>query len=322
MSEGFYKRRRGVLEHIDAGTIDLLDDGIHDYLSLKANLVMGSGYKLPAGVVMTSAAALRVKCKCLSERTIQRRLNHMEKIGWLKFSAWRTPGKRGNYVVVICRASVHDLSGNEYRVNGEKTTDWRRPVYEPAGDESVSCPPSVGEVSGNREIENREGRRKKNPAPSALRSLGTKLTPLEQKTQEAAFEIFWGDWPLRQGKAAAQAAWQKIPISEYPAITAGLEKWRNSEQWERGVIPHPANWLNGKRWQDEDIPQFGESNGKQPESFAERNIRRAEKELSEVSRRAQQVLQKVGGDLSESSNRKASGHALPRGIERSHPGPN
>jgi len=134
MSEGFYKRRRGALEHIDAGTIDLLDDGIHDYLSMKANLVIGNGYKLPAGVVKTSAAALHAKCKCLSERTIQRRLNHMEKIGWLKFSAWRTPGKRGNYVVVICRASVHDLSGKEYRVNGEKTTDWRSPVYEPVGD--------------------------------------------------------------------------------------------------------------------------------------------------------------------------------------------
>jgi hypothetical protein len=315
MSEGFYKRRRGVLEHIDAGTIDLLDDGIHDYLSMKANLVIGNGYKLPAGVVKTSAAALHAKCKRLSERTIQRRLNHMEEIGWLKFSPWRTPGKRGNYVVVICRASVHDLSGNEYRVNGEKTTDWRYPVYELVADVSVSCRRSVGEVSGNRELENREVRRKKNPAPSALCALGTKPDLLEQESQEAAFQIFWEAWPRKQGKAAARKAWQEIPIPEYPAITAGLEKWRNSEQWCRGVIPHPATWLNAKRWQDEDIPQFGESNGKQPESFAERNIRRADKELGEVSRRAQQVLQKVGGDLPESSDRGASSHALPRGIE-------
>jgi hypothetical protein len=322
VNRGFYKRRRGVLEHIESGTIDLVDDGIHDYLSMKANLVMGNGYKLPAGVVLTSAAALHAKCKCLSERTIQRRLNHMEKIGWLKFSAWRTPGKRGNYVVVICRASVHDLSGNEYRVNGEKTMDWRHPVYEPVCDAPVSYPQSVGEVSGNRELENREGRRKKNPAPSALRSLATKLTPLEQKTQEAAFEIFWGDWPLKQGKVAARTAWQKIPISEYPAITAGLKKWRNSEQWERSVIPHPATWLNGKRWQDEDIPQSSGEKNARPESFADRNIRRAQEELGEVSRRAQQVLQEVGGDLPESSDWSASGRALPGNAKRSDSRPN
>lgn len=170
MSKGFYKRRRGALEHIEAGAIDLLDDGIHDYLSMKANLVIGSGYKLPAGVVMTSAVALHSRCKCISERTIQRRLNHMEEIGWLKFSPWRIPGKRGNYPVVICRASVHDLSGNEYRVNGQKTIDWHCPVYEPVDEVSVSRPLTVGEVSGNRELEKREEREAE--VPAAFSSIG------------------------------------------------------------------------------------------------------------------------------------------------------
>lgn len=159
MREGFYKRRRGAVEHIEAGTIDLIEDGIHDYLSLKANLVIGNGYRLPAGVVSTSAPALHAYCKRVSERTIQRLLNHMEEIGWLKFSPWRTPGKRGNYMVVICRASVHDLSGMEFRVNGARTMDWRIPVYEPVGDLSGKRRGTVGEVSGNRE--EREERREK-----------------------------------------------------------------------------------------------------------------------------------------------------------------
>jgi len=45
MSAGFYKRRRGVVEHIENGTIDLLEDGIHDYLSLsmvRALFLLGS----------------------------------------------------------------------------------------------------------------------------------------------------------------------------------------------------------------------------------------------------------------------------------------
>jgi hypothetical protein len=79
---------------------------------------------------------------------------------------------------------------------------------------------------------------------------------LDAETQGAAFDVFWESWPKKQDKSAALRAWMKIPVSEYAAITAGLGKWLKSEQWTRGVIPHPATWLNKKRWQDEDIPQF------------------------------------------------------------------
>jgi hypothetical protein len=85
MSAGWYKRRRGILEHIESGTIDLLESGIHDYLSLKANLVIGSPCSIPVGIVFTSAPAIHVHCRRVSERTVQRCLDHMEQIGWLKF---------------------------------------------------------------------------------------------------------------------------------------------------------------------------------------------------------------------------------------------
>jgi hypothetical protein len=162
---GFYKRRRGILEHIDAGLIDLLESGIHDYLCLKANLVIGNGYSIPAGVCFTSAPALHARCKGrVSQRTVQRILARLQEIGWIK--TWALPGQRGNYAVLICRASVHDLAGNEYRVNGAKTMDWRHPVYEPVAELSVSCPPTVGELAGIREerVEKTEKRIKKNRA--------------------------------------------------------------------------------------------------------------------------------------------------------------
>jgi hypothetical protein len=59
----------------------------------------------------------------------------------------------------------------------------------------------------------------------------------------------------------------KIPIAEYPAIMAGLEKFLTCEQWGRGIIPHASTWLNNERWQDEDIPQVpvgGSANGRRP----------------------------------------------------------
>jgi hypothetical protein len=84
---------------------------------------------------------------------------------------------------------------------------------------------------------------------------------LESETRAAAFDVFWEHWPRKEAKSAASRAWTKIPVAEYAPIMAGLEKWILSDQWTRGVIPHPATWLNGKRWQDEDIPQSGGVDG-------------------------------------------------------------
>jgi hypothetical protein len=180
MSAGYYKRRRGVLEHIENGTIDLLENGIHDYLNLKANLLIGSPSSIPVGICFTSAPAIHAHCKRVSERTIQRCLAHFEEIGWLK--TFREPNQRGNYPVLLCRASIHDqqgscwevdtpnvncchprcktLSGREYRVNGEATTDWRHPVYEAVGQLSPETSNAVRKLAGIREVR-REKRKKK-----------------------------------------------------------------------------------------------------------------------------------------------------------------
>jgi len=156
MSEGFYKRRRGILEHIEAGAIDLLESGIHDYLSLKANLLIGSACSIPVGIVFTSAPAIHAHCKRVSLRTIQRCLAHLEEIGWLK--TFRAPNERGNYPSLICRASVHDLSGNEYRINADATTDWRRPVCEAVAQVSPEMSNVVLKVARLREVRGKEER--------------------------------------------------------------------------------------------------------------------------------------------------------------------
>lgn len=211
MSVGYYKRRRGILDHIDSGAVDLLETGIHDYLSLKANLLIGSPCSIPVGVVFTSAPAIHVHCHRVSERTIQRCLEHMEAIGWLKFSAWRTDGKRGNYPVLLCRGSVHDLSGNEYRINGEKTTDWRLPVYEPVGEVSGSVSTGVVTLSGNREVRSEEATREKK----------SKAKPAAKTTQPAdpRFQLFV-DFAYRsyEAKHAQKPNWNEKHFNGLKAL--------------------------------------------------------------------------------------------------------
>jgi hypothetical protein len=167
---GFYKRRRGILEHLESGKISLLDLAVHDFLNLKANLVIGSKSSIPAGVCFTSAVAIHAMCPAqISERAIQRSLEHMERIGFIK--RFNVRGKHGNYPVLVCRGSVHDLSGNEHRVNGEETTDWRHPVYEPVGELSSLRGIAATLLSGDREVRSDKGEeRKERRTPSRAKA--------------------------------------------------------------------------------------------------------------------------------------------------------
>lgn len=116
----------------------------------------------------------------------------------------------------------------------------------------------------------------RSPAPAAPGARPSyRLNTLEQETKATGFEVFWEKWPRREAKAAARRAWAKIPIAEYVALMAGLEMWRKSEQWTRGVIPHPATWLNGRRWEDEVetlAPSNSAKEGSRADAITARNI--------------------------------------------------
>lgn len=84
----------------------------------------------------------------------------------------------------------------------------------------------------------------------------------EQKRTETkgvvpdGFEAFWNAYPRKVAKPAAIKAWLKV--SPDPDIQAAILKaisaQRNSEGWTKdngAFVPHPATWLNGRRWEDE-----------------------------------------------------------------------
>lgn len=70
------------------------------------------------------------------------------------------------------------------------------------------------------------------------------------------FPKFWALYPKKVCKAAAEKAWNKLKVTEdlFSLITQGLAKQCVSPGWTKDggqFIPHPATWLNGKRWEDE-----------------------------------------------------------------------
>lgn len=70
------------------------------------------------------------------------------------------------------------------------------------------------------------------------------------------FETFWTTYPRKVGKGAALKAWERLhPTNgQCEAIVAAVRVQCRCEQWTKNngqFIPHPATWLNQRRFEDE-----------------------------------------------------------------------
>lgn len=80
-------------------------------------------------------------------------------------------------------------------------------------------------------------------------------TETETETLQTAFAEFWTAYPKKAGKGGAEKAWKKIKpdVDLQAKILKAVAAAARSPDWlkESGqFIPHPATWLNGKRWED------------------------------------------------------------------------
>lgn len=71
------------------------------------------------------------------------------------------------------------------------------------------------------------------------------------------FEAFWAAYPRKTAKPDAVKAFARLKPGEpvLQAMLAALARQAASEQWTKDggqFIPHPATWLNKRRWEDED----------------------------------------------------------------------
>lgn len=85
-----------------------------------------------------------------------------------------------------------------------------------------------------------------------------------KESEPAGFADFWSAYPRKTAKPEAQKAFAKLnPDSELLSKLLGaiaLQKLSGQWQSEGGsFIPHPATWLNGRRWEDELPAQAGKT---------------------------------------------------------------
>lgn len=80
---------------------------------------------------------------------------------------------------------------------------------------------------------------------------------VRSKAEETrGFDAFWEVWPKREGKAAALAAWRRVPKDPdtLQAIVDAVTAQAVAKDWPRDnfrYCPNPATWINQKRWEDE-----------------------------------------------------------------------
>ncbi|MCF7532015.1 helix-turn-helix domain-containing protein [Pseudomonas petrae] len=83
--------------------------------------------------------------------------------------------------------------------------------------------------------------------------------PLSKPDVMEGFDRFWKLYPRKVNKTPAEKAWAKLHVTPelFNVIAQSLAKQISSIDWLKSngqFIPHPASWLNGKRWEDELIP--------------------------------------------------------------------
>ena len=92
--------------------------------------------------------------------------------------------------------------------------------------------------------------RKPNPIPPHPLSGDDGVSPL-------GWDEYWATYPRKEAKLKALRAWRKVNPNDAlrARIMAALLRQKESEQWRKDggrFVPHPASWLNGRRWEDRD----------------------------------------------------------------------
>lgn len=80
----------------------------------------------------------------------------------------------------------------------------------------------------------------------------TLLNPVEPKEP---FDAFWSAYPRKVAKPRAKRAFAKLKVTDVllAAMLESIERHASSEAWTKDsgkFIPHPATWLNDRRWED------------------------------------------------------------------------
>ena len=89
----------------------------------------------------------------------------------------------------------------------------------------------------------------------------------KEEKRNIYFDRFWKVYPRKEAKQTARMAFEKLNPDEalLQTMLEAIERFKRTAQWQEDggrFIPHPATWLNQRRWEDE--PQQGNQSNIRP----------------------------------------------------------
>lgn len=196
-------------------------------------------------------ATVETIAKCLEEISDKTKMKWFEKNG-LKY--------------------LHALDWNEHQdIRTDRLGDDFLPGYIPETPGSIRR-----EVEVEVEVEEEDELKPKPP-----RARVVKVTRADaQALENPDFRAFWAAYPNKKARFRALKVWEhlKPDLPTQKTILLALERFKRTSGWTKDggqFIPHPATWLNQRRWEDEikeDELNGAQNSGRSSQSGAQRIV--------------------------------------------------
>lgn len=171
-----------------------------------------------------------------SERNVQLRLKALRDSGEIMVRYQKSPYGTNLYVL------------NRSLLGGE--AEFTPYAQETQGVKPTSSPKSTGGV------------KRTSPKPLVRKEQKKKEKIQKEKSAVIDFSDWYTSYPRKVGRQRAVTAWESLTDEERAlAVAAMPSHLAFYADKEPEYIPHPASWLNGKRWQDE-LPAQPKPNGR------------------------------------------------------------
>ena len=205
------------------------------------------------GYCFPGIARIARKCR-VSERSVQRHLRDLEKIGELVIEEGRgivtQGGCTNRYRITVTPRTTADNPGHPRTQSGDRLTGGDNPgtkgVTNGAKRGDTALPP---EPSGESEFEL--------SGDTPVVPKGTGEASL-RKSKTDGFESFWRDYPRKVSKEKARNAWVRHNCaSKQEEIALSLAEHKLCAQWlkqDGRFIPHPQSWINAHGWENDVTP--------------------------------------------------------------------
>lgn len=193
------------------------------------------------------------------------------------FFSWEDEdGKRWGFWIGIDKPgrlpSLKRQKGRHERVGPEPPREKLEQYLRGASQRSANGRPSAslgfGLGSGSGSGSGNGSRAAHAPAPAPSAPAACKPSTVNGEVEQA-FVQFYSAYPRKVGQPSARKSFRRIPsVTEHLGeILLGIARWQASGQWtEPRFIPHPARFLNDRRWEDQPLRKEA-ANGKKSDSL-------------------------------------------------------